>query len=234
MIDISHLTKIYPASGRDTTPVTALDDLNLHVDKGQVMGVIGPSGAGKTTLGRCLTLLERPTAGRIVVDGVELTALQGPALRSARRRIGVIFQAFNLMDARTALGNVELPLLLADVPRPERRRRAMAALTRVGLADKAYVHPAHLSGGQQQRVAIARAVVTRPSVLVSDEATSALDPQTTASIIELIRQLTDEYALTTILISHQMEVVRKVCDQVSVLSEGRIISTESVSRTDVA
>ncbi|WP_051176819.1 methionine ABC transporter ATP-binding protein [Propionimicrobium lymphophilum] len=224
MIEISNLTKVYPAASRDEEPVTALDNISLTVDHGNVMGIIGPSGAGKSTLGRCLTLLTKPTSGTITVDGIVMTSLHGAKLREARRRIGVIFQSFNLLDSRSALGNVELPLQLSGVAKEERRDKAMEMLERVGLADKAKVHPAHLSGGQQQRVAIARAVVSRPSVLISDEATSALDPATTDSIIKLIRDLTDEYSLTTILISHQMEVITKVADQVSEIRAGKIVT----------
>lgn len=224
MIEISNLTKVYPAASRDEEPVTALDNISLTVDHGNVMGIIGPSGAGKSTLGRCLTLLTKPTSGTITVDGIVMTSLHGAKLRDARRRIGVIFQSFNLLDSRSALGNVELPLQLSGVAKEERHAKAMEMLERVGLADKAKVHPAHLSGGQQQRVAIARAVVSRPSVLISDEATSALDPATTDSIIKLIRDLTDEYSLTTILISHQMEVITKVADQVSEIRAGKIVT----------
>ena len=224
MIEISNLTKVYPAASRDEEPVTALDNISLTVDHGNVMGIIGPSGAGKSTLGRCLTLLTKPTSGTITVDGIVMTSLHGAKHREARRRIGVIFQSFNLLDSRSALGNVELPLQLSGVAKEERRAKAMEMLERVGLADKAKVHPAHLSGGQQQRVAIARAVVSRPSVLISDEATSALDPATTDSIIKLIRDLTDEYSLTTILISHQMEVITKVADQVSEIRAGKIVT----------
>ncbi|WP_051215739.1 methionine ABC transporter ATP-binding protein [Granulicoccus phenolivorans] len=224
MIEVSHLTKVYPGR-RNTEPVLAVDDLSLEVERGHVMGLIGPSGSGKSTLGRCLTLLERPTSGTITVDGVELTGLGGAQLRQARRAIGMIFQAFNLMDARSALGNVELPLQIAGVAAGERRRRAMDLLERVGLAEKASVHPRHLSGGQQQRVAIARALVNRPSVLISDESTSALDHANTQAIIALLRDLTDELGLTTVLISHQLEVVRDICDEVAVLDTGRIVRT---------
>lgn len=225
MIKIANLTKIYPPASRNSAPTTALDNINLTVQHGQVMGIIGPSGAGKSTLGRCLTLLTKPTSGTIAVDDIEMTALRGRELRQARQRIGVIFQSFNLLDSRTALGNVELPLQISGMKRAKRQTLAMEMLARVGLADKAKVHPAHLSGGQQQRVAIARAIVSRPSVLISDEATSALDPATTDSIIQLIRELTDELELTTILVSHQMEVISKVADHVSEIRNGRIVNS---------
>lgn len=225
VITISNLTKIYPPASRNSAPITALDNINLTVQHGQVMGIIGPSGAGKSTLGRCLTLLTKPTSGTITVDDVEMTALHGHELRKARQRIGVIFQSFNLLDSRTGLGNVELPLQISGMKRAKRQKLAMEMLDRVGLADKAKVHPAHLSGGQQQRIAIARAIVSKPSVLISDEATSALDPATTDSIIQLIRELTDELGLTTILVSHQMEVISRVADQVSEIRNGRIVDS---------
>ncbi len=232
MIDVTHLTKVYPATSRDNAPVTALNDVTLHVDRGQVMGIIGPSGSGKTTLGRCLTLLEKPSSGSISVNGVDLTSLTGDALRTQRRRISVIYQDFNLLNSRTAMGNVELPLQLIGVPKAERRERAQALLERVGLSDKASVHPAQLSGGQQQRVAIARALISQPDVLVSDEATSALDPETTQSIIRLLRGLTDEFGLTTLLITHQMEVINQVADAIATIEHGRIAKLETVDRAN--
>src|SRR5690606_17945197 len=185
------ISKTFPGTRR-RQPVTALDDVSLTVERGQVMGVVGPSGSGKSTLARIVNLLERPTSGTVTVDGVELTALSAGRLNEARRTIGMIFQQFNLLDSRTALANVELPLELAGVGRAERRARATELLERVGLADKLGSHPAQLSGGQRQRVAIARALAPRPKVLLCDEATSALDPVSTTSVLELLRDLTDE------------------------------------------
>jgi D-methionine transport system ATP-binding protein len=224
VITLEHLSKSFPATRR-TAEVTALDDVNLAVGRGQVMGVVGPSGSGKSTLARCVNLLERPSTGTVVVDGQELTALPPAELNRARRRIGMIFQQFNLLDSRTCLGNVELPLQLAGVGREERRTRATALLERVGLSDKLHVHPAQLSGGQRQRVAIARSLANDPTVLLCDEATSALDPAATESVLSLVRDLTDELGLTTVLITHEMDVVKRACDAVTVLEQGRVVDS---------
>src|SRR5690606_12817233 len=192
VITLHHITKIFPAT-RKHPPVTALDDVSVTVERGQVMGVVGPSGSGKSTLARIVNLLERPTTGTVTVDGLDLTALTSAReLNSARRGIGMIFQQFNLLDSRTALANVELPLELAGAGRGERRARATALLEGVGLGDKLGSSPGQLSGGQRQRVAIARALAPRPKVLLCDEATSALDPVSTASVLALLRDLTDE------------------------------------------
>ncbi|WP_131103619.1 methionine ABC transporter ATP-binding protein [Ornithinimicrobium sufpigmenti] len=235
MITLTHISKVFPARRRQAA-VTALDDVSIGVERGQVMGVVGPSGSGKSTLARIVNLLERPTTGTVVVDGRELTALSGGELNRARRGIGMIFQQFNLLDSRTALANVELPLELAGVGRAERRDRATALLERVGLADKLDVHPAQLSGGQRQRVAIARALAPRPNVLLCDEATSALDPVSTTSVLRLLRELTDELDLTTVLITHEMDVVKRACDQVTLLEDGRVVDAgalgDVVSRPD--
>ena len=222
MITLSHLTKVFPARGRQAA-VTALDDVSLTVQRGQVMGIVGPSGSGKSTLARIINLLERPTSGTVVVDGLELTALSTGELNRARRGIGMIFQQFNLLDSRTALANVELPLELAGVGRIERRARATELLERVGLGDKLDAHPAQLSGGQRQRVGIARALTPRPGVLLCDEATSALDPVSTTSVLQLLRELTDELDLTTVLITHEMDVVKRACDHVTLLEDGRVV-----------
>jgi D-methionine transport system ATP-binding protein len=224
LITLSNISKTFPGARR-RDPVTALDDVSLTVERGQVMGVVGPSGSGKSTLARIVNLLERPTSGTVTVDGVELTALSAGRLNEARRTIGMIFQQFNLLDSRTALANVELPLELAGVGRAERRARATELLERVGLADKLGSHPAQLSGGQRQRVAIARALAPRPSVLLCDEATSALDPASTTSVLALLRELTDELDLTTVLITHEMDVVKRVCDHVTLLEGGRVVDS---------
>jgi len=225
VIEIRSVTKTYPPRGRAAVPVTALDDVSLDVPAGQVMGVVGPSGSGKSTLVRCVNLLERPTSGTVHVDGEDLTALPAARLRDARRRIGMIFQHFNLLDSRTAAGNVEHPLELAGVPGRQRRDRAAELLARVGLSDKASAHPGQLSGGQKQRVAIARALAARPTVLLCDEATSALDPDTTGQILDLLRRLTDELGLTTLLITHEMDVVKRACDRVALLRDGRVVDS---------
>ena len=231
MITLRHIGKTFPATRRQAA-VTALDDVSLTVDRGQVMGVVGPSGSGKSTLARVVNLLERPTTGTVTVDGTELTALPARELNRARRGIGMIFQQFNLLDSRTALANVELPLELAGVGRAERRARAGELLERVGLGDKLGSHPAQLSGGQRQRVAIARALAPRPKVLLCDEATSALDPVSTASVLDLLRTLTDELDLTTVLITHEMDVVKRACDHVTLLEAGRVVDAGALG--DVA
>lgn len=228
MIHLAQVSKTFPASRR-APAVHALRDVSVQVESGQVMGIVGPSGSGKSTLARCINLLERPTSGTVTVDGTELTALSRTRLGEARRAIGMIFQQFNLLDSRTALGNVELPLELAGVGRAERRRRAGELLERVGLGQKVESHPAQLSGGQRQRVAIARALAPRPSVLLCDEATSALDDRSTQAVLGLVRDLTAELGLTTVLITHEMEVVKAVCDHVTLLEDGRVVDSGALS-----
>ena len=201
----------------------ALDAVDLNVEAGQVFGVVGRSGAGKSTLIRTINLLERPDSGRVVVDGQEMTGLKPAELRAARRRIGMIFQHFNLLNAKTIAENVAFPLRLEGRPAGEVDRRVGDLLDRLGLAEHAKKHPAQLSGGQKQRVGIARALATNPKVLLCDEATSALDPETTEDILTLLDQLNRELGLTIVLITHQMEVVRRVCDRVAVLKDGRAV-----------
>jgi D-methionine transport system ATP-binding protein len=226
VIDVDALTKSFSRRGQDHT---VLDGVTLHVAAGQIAGVIGPSGAGKSTLARCVNLLERPTAGTITVDGVELSSLAERRLQAARRRIGTIFQAASLLSSRTVGGNVALPLELAGVGRAERRARVVELVERVGLTDHADAYPAQLSGGQRQRVGIARALALRPAVLLSDEATSGLDPDTTCTILALLRELRDDLGLTIMLITHEMEVVRDVCDHVTLLRDGRVAESGTVA-----
>ncbi|MET9348545.1 methionine ABC transporter ATP-binding protein [Streptomyces termitum] len=231
MITTSGLTKVYESRGRQ---VTALDGVDLHVREGEVFGVIGQSGAGKSSLIRCVNLLERPTSGTVTVDGVDLTALAGRGrragkdLRRARSRIGMVFQHFNLLSSRTVQDNVELPLEILGVPSAERSRRALELLDLVGLADKARNHPGQLSGGQKQRVGIARALAGEPKVLLSDEATSALDPETTRSILQLLRDLNRQLGLTVLLITHEMDVVKTVCDSAALMEKGRVVESGTV------
>jgi D-methionine transport system ATP-binding protein len=231
VITTTGLTKVYRSRGRE---VTALDGVNLHVRPGEVYGVIGRSGAGKSTLIRCVNLLERPTAGTITVDGRDLTALAprgnrpGRELRAARSRIGMIFQHFNLLSSRTVQGNVELPLEILGLTRRERARKAAELLDLVGLADKARAYPAQLSGGQKQRVGIARALAGDPKVLLSDEATSALDPETTRSVLRLLRDLNEQLGLTILLITHEMDVVKSVCDSAALMERGRVVESGPV------
>ncbi|MDA0567356.1 ATP-binding cassette domain-containing protein [Streptomonospora sp. S1-112] len=213
------LHKVYRLKGRQ---VRALDGVDLRVEQGEVYGVVGQSGAGKSTLLRCVNLLERPTLGTVTVDGTELTALRGPRLRAARRRIGMVHQHFALLSSRTVAGNVAFPLEVAGTDRAERRRRVGELLELVGLSDKARAYPAQLSGGQKQRVGIARALASNPSVLLSDEATSALDPATTESILDLLRGLNRELGLTILLITHEMDVIKRVCDSAAILTDGTV------------
>ncbi|MFC8144155.1 methionine ABC transporter ATP-binding protein [Streptomyces paradoxus] len=232
MITTSGLTKVYRARGRE---VTALDGVDLHVREGEVYGVIGQSGAGKSSLIRCVNLLERPTSGTVTVAGQDLTALAGRGpragkeLRQARSRIGMVFQHFNLLSSRTVQDNVELPLEILGKSGQERSRKALELLDLVGLADKAKSYPAQLSGGQKQRVGIARALAGDPKVLLSDEATSALDPETTRSILALLRDLNRQLGLTVLLITHEMDVVKSVCDSAALMENGRIVESGTVS-----
>ena len=208
--------------------VQALRGIDLSVAPGQVFGVIGRSGAGKSSLVRTINLLNRPTSGRVVVDGRELTALNESQLRDARRGIGLVFQHFNLLSSRTVFGNVALPLELAGVRPQEIRRRVDELLVLVGLVALRDRYPAQISGGQKQRVGIARALANRPRVLLSDEATSALDPETTRSILALLRQINRDFGLTVVLITHQMQVIKQVADRVAVLDAGRVVEEGEV------
>ncbi|PZO82006.1 MAG: methionine ABC transporter ATP-binding protein [Mesorhizobium amorphae] len=201
----------------------ALDGVSLTLRKGEVLGLIGRSGAGKSTLIRCLNGLERPDSGRVLVEGREISALGERALQPLRRRIGMVFQHFNLMSAKTVAENVALPLKIAGHPSAAREERVAELLDLVGLADKARHFPAQLSGGQKQRVGIARALAARPALLLSDEATSALDPETTQSILALLRDINRRLGLSVLLITHEMEVVRAVADRVAVIESGRIV-----------
>ncbi|MDW5597042.1 ATP-binding cassette domain-containing protein [Conexibacter stalactiti] len=208
---------------RGSTDVVALDGVDLAVARGQVFGVLGTSGAGKSTLIRCLNGLERPTTGAVEVDGVDITALSRSALRAQRRRIGMVFQQFNLLNSRSALQNVALPLEIVGISRKQRRERALKLLDLVGLSDHADAHPAQLSGGQKQRVGIARALAAEPTVLLSDEATSALDEQTAGSVLDLLSDLNRRLGLTIVLVTHQLAVVKRMCDAAVLLREGRVV-----------
>ncbi len=220
MIKLSNITKVFQQGSRS---ISALSDVTLHVPAGQIYGVIGASGAGKSTLIRCANMLERPTSGTVLVDGQDLTSLSEGELTRARRQIGMIFQHFNLLSSRTVFGNVALPLELDNTPRAEIKKRVVELLELVGLSDKHDAYPANLSGGQKQRVAIARALASNPKVLLCDEATSALDPATTRSILELLKDINRRLGLTILLITHEMDVVKRICDQVAVISQGQLI-----------
>ena len=225
MISIDHVSKTF---GSGASAVRAVDDVSLDVAGGEIFGVVGQSGAGKSTLIRLVNLLERPDSGTVTVAGRSLTALTPSGLRTARHDIGMIFQQFNLLSSRTVRGNVELALEVTGVAPRDRSARASEILDLVGLTGKASSYPAQLSGGQKQRVGIARALATRPRVLLSDEATSALDPETTASILELLKSLRDELGLTILLITHEMDVVKRICDSAALMRGGRILEQGSL------
>ena len=210
-------------TGRGGVATRALDGVSLDVAPGEIFGIVGRSGAGKSTLIRCVNLLERPDEGEVRVLGENLLALSGTALRERRRGIGMVFQHFNLLASRTVSDNVAFPLEIAGVPAAERAQRVTEALSLVGLAEKASAYPAQLSGGQKQRVGIARALAPRPRILLCDEATSALDPETTQEILALIKRLRDQLDLTVLLITHEMAVVKEICDRVAVMERGRVV-----------
>jgi D-methionine transport system ATP-binding protein len=220
MIELDGVGKTY-ASGESTA--VALADVHLRIRAGEIFGVIGRSGAGKSTLVRCMNLLVRPTLGTVRIDGVELTALRERELRRERREIGMVFQHFSLLASRTVYANVAFPLELAGTPRGEIDCTVTSLLSFVGLSELRDRYPAQISGGQAQRVGIARALATRPKVLLCDEATSALDPQTTESILALLRQTNRAFGVTIVIITHEMRVVRAICDRVAVIEAGRIV-----------
>ena len=226
MIKLNNITKIFTLPDKK---LTALDNVSLHVPKGQICGVIGASGAGKSTLIRCVNLLERPTHGAVIIDDVDLTQLSDAELVKTRRQIGMIFQHFNLLTSRTVFENVALPLELENKSKAEIQEKTTALLALVGLSDKHNVYPANLSGGQKQRVAIARALASDPKVLLCDEATSALDPATTQSILKLLKEINRTLGITILLITHEMEVVKRICNQVAVIDKGRLIEQGTVS-----
>ncbi|OOF69672.1 methionine ABC transporter ATP-binding protein MetN [Rodentibacter caecimuris] len=226
MIKLKNISKIFDISGKQ---LTALDNVTLNVQKGQICGVIGASGAGKSTLIRCVNLLERPTTGAVIIDGRNLTELNEHQLILERRHIGMIFQHFNLLSSRTVFDNVALPLELENTPKEKIKEKTTALLSLVGLSDKSEMYPANLSGGQKQRVAIARALAGDPKVLLCDEATSALDPATTQSILNLLKEINRTLGITILLITHEMEVVKRICDQVAVIDKGRLVEQGTVS-----
>ncbi|WOP19238.1 methionine ABC transporter ATP-binding protein [Raineyella sp. LH-20] len=223
MIEIDQLAKTYTT--RQHGDVEALTGVTLRVPDGAIQGIVGPSGAGKSTLLRCLNLLERPTGGRIVLNGDDLTTLSSADLRAARRRIGTVFQHFELLHSRTVADNISLPLELAGTPDAERRSRVAELIELVGLQGRERSYPSQLSGGQQQRVGIARALAARPDVLLCDEPTSALDPATTTQILDLLARVNRSVGVTILLITHELAVVRRICTHAALLEHGRI--TES-------
>lgn len=208
--------------------VNAVNNVSLTIEKGSIHGIIGFSGAGKSTLVRCFNLLEVPDSGKVIFNGKDLMTLKGKELRKSRQKIGMIFQSFNLLSQRTVLGNICYPLEIAGVSKKEAVVKAKKLLEMVGIADKAKSYPSKLSGGQKQRVAIARALATDPDVLLCDEATSALDPITTTSILELLKSINKELGVTIVVITHEMKVVKQICDTVSVMSDGNIVEQGKV------
>ena len=226
MIELQNLSKIYSSPAGD---VEALRDVSLRIEDGEIFGIIGLSGAGKSTLVRCINLLERPTAGKVLIDGRDLTALPRAELLQTRRMISMIFQGFNLLEQRSVLKNITFPLEISGVKRQDAKARAQELLRVVGLEDKADAYPVQLSGGQKQRVAIARALATQPRYLLCDEATSALDPNTTRSILELLRSINQELGVTIVVITHEMKVIDQICDRVAVIDQSRIAEVGKVS-----
>ena len=220
MIELQNVTKDF---GEGEGQIHAVHDISLTIEDGEIFGIIGLSGAGKSTLVRCINLLERPTSGSVIVDGKDLTKLPQKELLLIRRSIGMIFQGFNLLAQRTVLQNVCYPLEIAGWKKKESVERAMELLSVVGLADRAKAYPSQLSGGQKQRVAIARALASNPKVLLCDEATSALDPQTTQDILCLLQKLNRELGITVVVITHEMAVVKQICNRVAVMENGRVV-----------
>lgn len=223
MIRLEHVSKSFK-TGKGT--VEAVKDVTLHIEKGTIAGVIGFSGAGKSTLARCVNLLERPTQGKVIIGGEELTAMGEKALRKKRKKIGMIFQHFNLFASRTVYGNVAYPLKGRDKQEVDRKVKSLLEL--VGLSDKADAYPSQLSGGQKQRVAIARALANDPEVLLSDEATSALDPETTLSILRLLKEVNQALGITIVVITHEMQVIKEICDRVYVMEGGQVVEEGDV------
>ena len=225
MIELTHISKNFASGGRT---VHAVQDVSLSIGKGEIFGIIGFSGAGKSTLVRCINLLERPTSGSVTVDGKEMTALSARELRQARKKIGMIFQHFNLMPSRTVFGNVAYPLRGSGLSREQIADKVQRLLELVGIGDKAEAYPKQLSGGQKQRVAIARALANDPNVLLCDEATSALAPQTTKAILRLLKNLNEKLGITVVIITHEMAVVKEICDRVAVMEHGRVVEQGEV------
>ena len=225
MIEIKNVSKTFQTK---EAVVKALEDINLIIQKGDIYGIIGMSGAGKSTLVRCMNFLERPTKGSVIVNGKDLIKLDPLGLRQARRSIGMIFQQFNLLMQRTVEDNIRFPLELSGMPKAESSKRVTHLLELVELTEKAKVYPSQLSGGQKQRVAIARALATNPSVLLCDEATSALDPNTTRSILKLIKDINQKLGITVVIITHEMKVIEEICSHVAIIDSSKICESGTV------
>lgn len=224
-IQISGLYKSYYPHGKELPVLRGID---LSIFKGEIFGIIGFSGAGKSTLARCINRLENPDSGSVVINGTDILALNKRELRHYRRRIGMIFQTFNLFEAKTVYKNIAYPLVISGVPKKEITARVEETAALVGLTDKLDVYPGALSGGQKQRVGIARALINKPDVLLSDEATSALDPQTTLQILDLLKEINDKTGITILMITHELEAVKYACQRMAVLEEGKIVEEGSV------
>ncbi|WP_025641988.1 methionine ABC transporter ATP-binding protein [Schnuerera ultunensis] len=225
MIKIENLSKSFE---NGNNRIWAVQDVNLQINKGEIFGIIGLSGAGKSTLIRCMNRLEEPTEGKIYIEGMDITSLNKKDLRKVRKNIGMIFQHFNLLSQKTVYKNIAFPLELEGLSKKEIDLRVNTLLDYVELSDKRDAYPSQLSGGQKQRVAIARALANNPKILLSDEGTSALDPKTTKSILDLLNRIREEFNLTIVLITHQMEVVKDICDRVAIIEDGRIIEMNEV------
>ena len=220
MIRFENVSKEFDSEG---ISVAAVKDVSLEINKGEVFGIIGFSGAGKSTLVRCINLLERPTKGKVFINEKEITALSESELKEQRKKIGMIFQQFNLFSNRTVYNNVEFPLKRSKLTRRQKQEKVMRLLKLVDLEDKASAYPSQLSGGQKQRVAIARALANDPEILLSDESTSALDPKTTKSILTLLKKLNRELGITIVVITHEMQVIKDICDRVAVMKDGEVV-----------
>ncbi|SFB98642.1 D-methionine transport system ATP-binding protein [Bacillus sp. OV322] len=220
MISLQHVSKTFEVGNKK---VEALKDVSIEIKKGEIFGVIGFSGAGKSTLIRCVNVLERPTSGKVLIDGTDILTLKKKDLQKVRQKIGMIFQSYNLLKTANVYQNIAIPLRLEGVPAPEIEQRVNKYLKIVGLKDKAQAFPNQLSGGQRQRVAIARALAHEPEVLLSDEATSALDPTTTEQILELLLKINKELGITIFLITHELEVIQRICDRVAVMEAGEVV-----------
>ena len=231
IIEIRQLNKKFVSEKGE---VAALTDVSLEIEKKDIYGIIGLSGAGKSTLVRCMNLLERPSSGEVIVNGKSLTELSDRQLRTERRKIGMIFQHFNLLMQRSVVDNVAFPLEISGHRKKDARKKALEYLEAVGLTEKANAYPAQLSGGQKQRVAIARVLASKPEILLCDEATSALDPQTTKSILSLLKEINEKYGITIVVITHEMSVIQEICDHVAVLEHGKLVesgTTEQLFRS---
>lgn len=227
MIELKNIRKVF---GKKEDEIHAVNGVNLTIADGEIFGIIGYSGAGKSTLIRIINQLERQTSGDVIIDGRMMQHLSGKELIQERQSIGMIFQHFNLLWSRTVRQNIELPLEFAGVPKEERRQRSAELIRLVGLEGRENAYPSELSGGQKQRVGIARALANRPKILLSDEATSALDPDTTEQILDLLKSINEEFGITIVMITHQMEVVQRVCSRMAVMSEGCIVETGTVKQ----